>query len=130
MTPKKTIDRPPPDYEEITRRIIKSVNPERVILFGSRARGDNRPDSDIDIIVVFKKIQNRGERIVEIRNAIGDAGYGIDVLVYSAQEMINRADWSTSPISYALKEGKSLYERPRRRGEKTIASRQTRHQSL
>jgi len=123
MTPKIIIERPPPDYEEITRRIVESVNPERVILFGSRARGDNRPDSDIDIIVVLRKIENRGQMIMTIHNAVGDTGYGIDILAYSARQILQRADWSTSPISHALKEGRVLYERPRRRSKELVAHR-------
>jgi len=123
MTPNKPIDRPPPDYEEITRRIVEAVSPERVILFGSRARGDHRPDSDIDLLVVFRRVADRGKLIMAMRGSVGYTAVGTDILAYSLQEMRERADWSTSPISSALKEGRVLYERPTRRSRAVVAHR-------
>lgn len=38
--------------KEITKRLVNSIHPDKLVLFGSRARGDNRPDSDIDIMII------------------------------------------------------------------------------
>ncbi len=112
---------PTPDMEAIVGRIVKAAHPEKIILFGSRARGDHRPDSDIDLLVVVKKVENRGRMMVDFRSAVGSVGFGVDVLVYSPAEMKQRAEWDSSAISWALKEGKVLYERARRRS-KNVAS--------
>jgi len=120
------IPRPEPDYAEITRRIVAVAQPERIILFGSRARGDHRPDSDIDLLVVMKRIEDRGKMMVGIRNAIGEVGYGVDVVVYNPQEVRERADWDSSVISWALREGKQLYERAKRRSQASAAHRPAR----
>lgn len=112
-----------PDYEGIARRIVEVADPDKIILFGSRARGDHHADSDIDIMVVMKRIADRGKLIMEMRRAVGYTGVGTDILAYSTREISQRADWSSSPISSALKEGRVLYERPQRRSRKTVAHR-------
>lgn len=45
--------------DEIARRIVEVCEPEKVIVFGSRARRDHRPDSDIDILVVAESDEPR-----------------------------------------------------------------------
>jgi len=48
--------------EEITRRILAAGNPQRIMLFGSRARGDARPDSDYDLLVIEPSGRPRYQR--------------------------------------------------------------------
>ncbi len=110
-SPKNSFPHQEPDYAEITRRLVAAAQPERIILFGSRARGDHRPDSDIDLLVVMRKIEDKGKLVMSIYNAIGGGvGYGVDILADDTRQVQQRADWSTSPISSALKEGRVLYE--------------------
>jgi predicted nucleotidyltransferase len=51
---------------EMTRRIVKQFDPLQIILFGSQARGDARPDSDIDLLVVFPHVENSRTMMVAI----------------------------------------------------------------
>ena len=101
----------------IVKKLLVVAKPERIILFGSRARKDNYPRSDIDLLIILRHFKDRGNLILQFRNAIGDVGVGVDILVYSQKEVRERSDWSSSVISWALKEGKVLYEKPRRRSE-------------
>ena len=56
----------------MVRRIIKRFDPERVILFGSHARGEAGPDSDIDLLVVMPVKGSRSEMAIEIGVALHD----------------------------------------------------------
>src|SRR5258708_32704628 len=69
-----------------TRTIVDRFAPERIVLFGSRARGDHEPESDYDLIVVLDTPLDRGERDGPIREVLRCAGRGIDVIVYTPAE--------------------------------------------
>ncbi len=100
--------------EEIVRRIVQTVDPDRVILFGSRARGDIRPDSDIDLLVIAASSEPRYRRAVPLYGALSDMLVPMDIVVYTPQEV---EEWSQVPqafITTAIREGKVLYENPGR----------------
>ncbi|MGQ0742869.1 MAG: nucleotidyltransferase domain-containing protein [Acidimicrobiales bacterium] len=98
---------------EVVADIVDACGPVRVILFGSVARGDDGPDSDIDILVVLPKLQ-RGERhelMGRLRSAIR-AVVPIDVLVTDPGEIERRRDVVGSMLYWPLREGMVVYERP------------------
>ena len=105
--------------EELIQRmvdiIVNEADPEKVILFGSRARGDARPDSDVDFIVVESEPfgKNRGRRAETLRiwRALSGLGVSKDILVYSRDEVEYWRDSLNHILSRALREGKVLYER-------------------
>ncbi|MDP2824454.1 MAG: nucleotidyltransferase domain-containing protein [Sulfuritalea sp.] len=102
MLPEQTI-------QGAVERIVAAANPTRVILFGSYARGEANEDSDLDLMVVEKDVPNVGEEMVRLRSAVGSIGIGVDVLVYSEQEFAKRREWCSSPVYWAVREGKVLY---------------------
>jgi len=65
----------------ITARIVERFHPLKVILFGSMARGDARPDSDLDLLVVLPHVENKHSAMVEIFRALSDIPAPVDVLV-------------------------------------------------
>ncbi len=67
---------------EIVRRIVAASRPQKVILFGSRARGDARPESDIDLLVVAEDTQPRSQRAACLYGALSDIHVPMDILVY------------------------------------------------
>ena len=96
--------------QEMVRRIVDGFHPEKIILFGSRARGEARPDSDIDLLVVmdteFKK-----KSTIEIRMALHAMGIAKDVFVNTPDEFQRRRN-IVGTIAYpAQHEGRVLYER-------------------
>jgi len=95
--------------QKVVQRIVAVAQPNRVILFGSHGRGDANEDSDLDLMVIERQVDNRGEEMVRLRKAVGSIGAGVDVLVYSEAEIEERRDWCTSPIYWALREGRTLY---------------------
>ena len=97
--------------EELVRRIVEAVHPERVFLFGSRALGDARPESDIDLLVIAHSTQPRYRRSSVLYEALSDIITPMDILVYTPEEV---EEWSQVPqafITTAVREGKVLYEK-------------------
>lgn len=74
-------------YDEIVRRIVAVADLERIVLFGSRARGDHRPDSDVDLFVELESPLRPAERKRLIRSAFGPRTRAMDVFVYTPQEV-------------------------------------------
>jgi len=100
---------------EIIRRLVDTGKPERIILFGSWAKGTNRPDSDLDLLVIeaepFGESRSRFREIGRLERALGRVPYPTDILVYSREEVER---WRSSPnhvIAKALKEGTEIYAR-------------------
>ncbi|OGP61262.1 MAG: hypothetical protein A2V67_14655 [Deltaproteobacteria bacterium RBG_13_61_14] len=96
---------------EIVERIRKFLDPERVILFGSRARGSAQPESDFDLLVIKKSDQPRYKRSAPLYTALADLPVEVEVMVYTPDEV---REWSQVPqafITTALREGKVLYEK-------------------
>ena len=100
---------------EIVRRLVEASQPEKIILFGSWATGTNRPDSDLDLLVIesspFGKERSRLQEIGRLERALGRVPYPTDLLVYSRDE-VDR--WRSSPhhiIARAFKEGTEIYAR-------------------
>ena len=100
---------------KMVRAIVDEVDPEQVILFGSRARGDERKNSDVDLIVVeaepFGPERSRHKELVRIYHALAGFRIPADVLVYSHDDVDYWRDSLNHVLARALREGKVLYER-------------------
>jgi predicted nucleotidyltransferase len=96
---------------EAIERIVCRFDPLRIILFGSWARGDARPDSDIDLLVVLPEVENKRHTMVEIMRALNGLPASKDVLVTTPDEIRRRGDLVGDVLRPALREGKVVYER-------------------
>jgi len=79
LTPKQAIPR-------MVKRIVKHFDPERIILFGSQARGDAGPDSDVDLLVVMEVLESKRRIEVAIRVALRDILFPKDIIVSTPEE--------------------------------------------
>ena len=102
--------------QQMARVIVHEVEPERIILFGSHARGEARPGSDVDLLVIeqepFGKLRSRRREAALLWRALARFPVPKDIVVYSQEEA---AAWKDSPghiVAQALREGRVLYERP------------------
>ena len=96
---------------DIVRRIVDTAHPEKVILFGSQARGDARPGSDFDVLVIKDSDEPRHRRSVPLYVALADLPVEVEVMVYTPEEV---EEWSEVPqafVTTALREGTTIYER-------------------
>jgi predicted nucleotidyltransferase len=102
----------PPDevLGEVVRRIVEAARPEKVVLFGSAARGNpSGPDSDLDLLVV-KAGAHRRRLAREIYRSLAGVGRAVDVVVVTPED-IER--FGTSPalvVEPALREGQVVYD--------------------
>ncbi|MGH8065569.1 MAG: nucleotidyltransferase domain-containing protein [Candidatus Entotheonellia bacterium] len=92
-------------------RIVRDCHPLKIILFGSHARGEAGPESDIDLLVVLPEVSNKRHAAVAIRRALTDLPVLKDIVVTTPEEIARRGDLIGTVLRHALREGKVLYER-------------------
>ena len=92
-------------------RIVKVADPLRVVVFGSYARGDAAPGSDLDLLVVLPEVGRRRDAAVALRRALADLPVPKDVVVASAAEAERRRDSPWHIVGLALREGREVYAR-------------------
>ena len=100
---------------EMVETLVKEADPEQVILFGSRGRGDARADSDVDLIVVeaepFGPGRDRVKEMARLYKALAGFLVPADILVYSREDVEYWRDSLNHVLARALREGRVVYER-------------------
>jgi predicted nucleotidyltransferase len=95
--------------QEITRRIAEGFHPERIVLFGSRARGDAREGSDVDLFVEMESTLPPPERAIAISRLFGLREWGLDLVVYTPAEVARLRPVGGTLLQTIEREGKLLY---------------------
>jgi predicted nucleotidyltransferase len=95
--------------QEATRRLAKAALPEKIFLFGSYARGDAREKSDLDFLVVERKVKNRRKEMVRLHDAIRSMRIPVDILVVSQSTFDEWANVPGTVIHKAVSEGILCY---------------------
>lgn len=99
-----------PKLEEMVRRLVGALGPERIYLFGSRARGEAGADSDYDVLVVVARSDLPGHRRdQQAYRALKGIGVAKDVIVWTREEFESRAGVVCSLPATVLREGRLLY---------------------
>lgn len=99
------------EIKKITAQIIKDYQPEKIILFGSCARGNFSEGSDVDLLIIKETKDSRIDRIKKILLKV-DYNLPFEPLVYTRDELEQRRKLGDSFILEVLSEGKVLYEKP------------------
>ncbi|MBF0426293.1 MAG: nucleotidyltransferase domain-containing protein [Magnetococcales bacterium] len=101
------------DLAAMVDAIVEAAQPERIILFGSHARGDATPDSDVDLLVIeaepFGPHRSRFQEINRLERAMGTIPVATDILVYSSDEVERLKSSANHVVARALREGKVLH---------------------
>jgi excisionase family DNA binding protein len=92
----------------IVGRVVRATDPVRIVLFGARARGEGRDDSDYELLVVLDDVADRMAARVAVRRSFADIPAPADVVVASTAEI---AEGPSGLVHWALVEGRSVYER-------------------
>ena len=90
-------------------RLVATARPKRIILFGSRARGDADGRSDVDLMVIKAQIVNRHEELVELDRALAGLTIPVDILLVSEAEFEERSAQAGTVERAAQREGRVLY---------------------
>ena len=98
---------------EIVRRLVKAVDPDRIILFGSRARGDYRPDSDVDLLLIKHSDAPPHRRVIPAYQAMAGLLVPTDILWRTPEEIEDWSQVSNHFTTRAFREGQVLYEKRR-----------------
>lgn len=85
-------------------------SPSRVLLFGSRARGEAHPDSDLDFLVIQERVESKLDEMVRLRDALADLDVAVDIVVVSREEAETRRHSPGSIVRRAFEEGRVLVE--------------------
>jgi predicted nucleotidyltransferase len=96
---------------EIVRRLVEYYQPERVYLIGSTARGEDRPDSDLDFVVVLPDDAPR-EKVIggQIHQRLRGVPAAVDVIPFRRSTFEARSNWLMSLPAIALREGRLEYD--------------------
>lgn len=108
------MDYPPVTAEllgEVVRRIVSAGSPLRIVLFGSWARGEGRPRSDLDLLVIEESDLPRYKRAPRYLRALVGLFPEKDIVVWTPQEVEAWANVPNAFITTVLREGKTLYAR-------------------
>lgn len=100
-----TSDKP----EAAVRILSEATEAARIVLFGSYARGDAREDSDLDLLVIEPRVEDRAREMVRLRLLLRPLRIPADILVYSADEVARWGDQPGSALYWALREGKVVH---------------------
>ncbi len=93
----------------MVKRIVKKFHPEQIILFGSHARGEAGPESDVDLLVVMDFKGSKLKKMAELRGTLHDIAVPVDILVTRPEDFAWRKDVVGTIEWPAFREGKVLY---------------------
>ncbi|MES2794805.1 MAG: nucleotidyltransferase domain-containing protein [Bacteroidota bacterium] len=96
---------------EIISKLVSGYNPDKIILFGSYARGKANENSDLDLFVIKDSDLTRPERTMQARKLLFGSMVPIDLIVYTPKEVNDSKNNKYSFVNEVLSSGKTLYER-------------------
>ena len=97
------------EIQALADRIAHDFHPEKIILFGSHARGDAKPDSDVDLLVIMNSGQHPSCTAAEITCRVHPRRYPLDLIVRSPETVRARLDMNDWFMRDVMREGRVLY---------------------
>src|SRR5438128_12101822 len=94
---------------DVIRRVVEAAQPDKIILFGSAARGQMGPNSDLDLLVIKRGKFNRRRLTTNIYRRLRGKGAPVDVVVATPEDVERYGDSPYLVIYPALREGKIVY---------------------
>jgi len=96
---------------EIVNKIALGYNPDKIILFGSYAKGNPNDNSDLDLFIIKSSELSRPQRVMQVRKMLYGALVPLDILVYTPAEIEGSFENKFGLVYEVLNSGKTLYER-------------------
>lgn len=95
--------------DQMAHRIAEQFHPEKIILFGSRAKYEQAPDSDVDLLVIVKQVTDRRALRIAMRRAVNGMGLSKDIVVLTVDEFEAKRRIPGTIAYPADRDGKVLY---------------------
>jgi uncharacterized protein len=95
--------------QQAVERIVQAVNPDKIILFGSAARGTMGANSDVDLLVIKQGVSARRSLMAEIYRHLRGVPEAFDIVVATPEEIAEYGDSPGYVFSNALREGRTVY---------------------
>lgn len=95
--------------EEVVRRIVEVAHPARIFLFGSAARGEMGPRSDLDVLVVMPKQSESRDVDIRLSRSLTGLDASVDVIVATEDDLERLGDNWSLVYYWALREGREIY---------------------
>lgn len=95
--------------DQMVKRIAEQFHPEKIILFGSMATGTQTPDSDVDLLVLVREVQDRRSLSIAMRRAVNGMGLPKDIVVLTVDEFERKRNIPGTIAYPADHEGMVLY---------------------
>lgn len=95
----------------VVQRLIDTLDPHKILLFGSYARGNPTPDSDLDLLIIMDTQADSVERVLAVSRLLRPRPFPVDILVRTPAEIENALASGNSFVSEILSRGVVLYER-------------------
>lgn len=105
---------PTPDashVQEAVRRLVDAFDPLRIVVFGSYAREEAQPGSDLDLLVVLPEVDHKRDAAVAMRRELSDLPVSIDVHPTTPEEIERRGWIKGTLLQAALSDGRDIYRR-------------------
>lgn len=99
------------DIRQVAEQLGRAIDADAVILFGSHARGDADAHSDVDLLIVAESDQPRFKRSRRLYESLIPYPFGMDLVVYTPDEIEKGRQSTCSFVATALREGKTMYLR-------------------
>jgi predicted nucleotidyltransferase len=98
--------------DQIVRRIVQELKPEKIVLFGSYGYGSPTEHSDVDLLVIMETTNRPADRYLAISRLIRPRPFPLDILVKTPQEVSQALQKGDFFIREIVTKGRTLYERP------------------
>ncbi len=112
VTQRKRI--PQEAIDDLVRQIAEKFHPQKIILFGSYARGNPQPESDVDLLVIMETKMRELQQALVIEQSLDMDLFGLDLLVKTPQTLAERIALGDSFLKEITRDGRVVYEAPHR----------------
>lgn len=99
------------DLNRLIEKVVEVASPEKIVLFGSRAQGRSRKDSDVDLLVVAETGGDAKRAAFRIRTKLSWSS-GLDLIVRSPRQLAERLRMGDPFFAEIMRTGRTLYEKP------------------
>lgn len=97
------------EIQELVDNIARQFSPEKIILFGSHARGEADPDSDVDLLVVIPHKEHASRKAAEITSRVHPRRFAVDLIVRNSETLRKRMQMNDWFVRDLMREGRVLY---------------------